>query len=67
MRGMTTVKKRNVGVLLGLLILCISNVCDADGFDSVRYGSDVPKALFGRKTEKLRCSSDGIITADGGL
>lgn len=51
MRGITTVKtKRNVGILVaGLLLFCISNVCDADGFDSVRCGSDVRKALLGRK------------------
>ena len=51
MRGTTTVKtKRNVGILMvGLLLLCISSVCDADGFDSVRCGSDVRQALLDRK------------------
>src|SRR5439155_27323600 len=30
------------------LLLCGSNICAADGFDSVRCGSDVGKALVGR-------------------
>jgi hypothetical protein len=42
--------KRNVVILVvGLLLLCISATCDADGFDSVRCGSDVRKALLGRR------------------
>ena len=32
-----------------LSLFCGSSVCDADGFDSVRCGSDVRKALLGRK------------------
>ena len=35
--------------MVGLLLLCLSSVCDADGFDSVRCGSDIRKALLGRK------------------
>jgi hypothetical protein len=31
-----------------LLLFCSSSICAADGFDSVRCGSDVPKALLGR-------------------
>ena len=31
-----------------LSLFCGSSVCDADGFDSVRCGSDVGKALLGR-------------------
>src|SRR5262245_59908591 len=42
--------KRNVIILLLILsLLCISNLCNADGFDSVRCGSDVQKALLGHK------------------
>ena len=35
--------------MLGLSLYCCSTVCDADGFDSVRCGTDVRKALIGRK------------------
>jgi hypothetical protein len=42
--------KQNILVLmLGLLLYCSSTVCDADGFDSVRCGTDVRKALIGHK------------------
>ena len=42
--------KRNVVVMIvALSLFCGSGVCDADGFDSVRCGSDVRKALLGRK------------------
>lgn len=34
--------------MLFLLLLCRSSICAADGFDSVRCGSDVRKALLGR-------------------
>ena len=34
--------------MLVLPLFCGSNICDADGFDSVQCGSDVPKALLGR-------------------
>ena len=33
---------------LVLPLFCGASICDADGFDSVRCGSDVPKALLGR-------------------
>ena len=36
-------------VMLVLSLFCTSTVCHADGFDSVRCGSDVRKALIGRK------------------
>jgi hypothetical protein len=35
--------------ILTLPVFCTSNICAADGFDSVRCGSDVRKALLGRK------------------
>ena len=35
--------------MLVVLLFCCGNVCGADGFDSVRCGSDVRKALIGRK------------------
>jgi hypothetical protein len=42
--------KRNILILmLVLLFFCTSNICNADGFDSVRCGSDVRKALLGRR------------------
>ena len=42
--------KRNVVIAMAVLTLfCSSSVCDADGFDSVRCGTDVRKALLGRK------------------
>jgi hypothetical protein len=34
--------------MLVLSLFCGSSICNADGFDSVRCGSDVPKALLGR-------------------
>jgi len=34
--------------MLLILLLCGSGICAADGFDSVRCGSDVGKALVGR-------------------
>jgi hypothetical protein len=34
--------------MLILPLFCGSNICDADGFDSVQCGSDVRKALLGR-------------------
>lgn len=40
--------------LLILSLLCKSNVCGADGFDSVRCGSDIPKALLGHKMSNER-------------
>ena len=42
--------KRNVVIIIvALSFFCGSSVCDADGFDSVRCGSDVRKALLCRK------------------
>jgi len=35
--------------VLILVLFCTSTICAADGFDSVRCGSDVRKALLGRK------------------
>src|SRR5438874_3412833 len=40
--------------MLVLLLFCTSNICYADGFDSVRCGSDVRKALLGRKMSNER-------------
>ena len=34
--------------MLVLALFCTSTICNADGFDSVRCGSDVGKALLGR-------------------
>ena len=34
--------------MLILPLFCGTSICDADGFDSVRCGSDVRKALLGR-------------------
>src|SRR5215208_1252481 len=33
--------------MLALLLFCGTGICDADGFDSVRCGADVRKALLG--------------------
>jgi hypothetical protein len=42
--------KRSLAMfMLVVPLLCSSSICDADGFDSVRCGSDVRKALIGRK------------------
>jgi hypothetical protein len=40
--------------VLVLLFFCISNIYGADGFESVRCGSDVRKAMVGRKTSNER-------------
>ena len=40
--------------MLGLFLLSSSTVCGADGFDSIRCGSDVRKALLGRKMSNER-------------
>jgi hypothetical protein len=39
---------------LVLPLFCGSSICDADGFDSVHCGSDVRKALLGRKMSNER-------------
>jgi len=42
--------KRTVAIfMLVVPLFCVSSACDADGFDSVRCGSDVEKALLGQK------------------
>ena len=40
--------------ILVLPLFCGSSICAADGFDSVRCGSDVRKALLGRKMSNER-------------
>jgi len=40
--------------MLVLPLFCGSSICDADGFDSVGCGSDVRKALLGRKMSNER-------------
>src|SRR6476660_3545340 len=42
-------KRSVVIIIVALSLFCGSSVCDADGFDSVRCGSDVRKAFLGRK------------------
>jgi len=39
-----------------LPLFCMSSNCDADGFDSVRCGSDVRDALLGRKMSNQKVS-----------
>ena len=41
-------------LMLVLPLFCGSSICAADGFDSVRCGSDVRKALLGRKMSNER-------------
>jgi len=41
---------------LFLPLFCMSSNCDADGFDSVRCGSDVRDALLGRKMSNQKVS-----------
>jgi hypothetical protein len=40
--------------MLVLPVFCGTSICDADGFDSVRCGSDVRKALLGRTMRNER-------------
>ncbi len=40
--------------ILVLPLFCGTSICDADGFDSVRCGSDVRNALLGRTTQNER-------------
>ncbi|HWY40211.1 MAG TPA: hypothetical protein VNX27_05395 [Chthoniobacterales bacterium] len=48
-------RRKNVAILLlVLLLLCVSSIFGADGFESVRCGSDIRKALIGRKTSNER-------------
>src|SRR5947208_12386968 len=50
--------KKTKGILAILILVvplfCTSSVCDADGFDSVRCGSDIRTALVGRKMSNER-------------
>ncbi|HJY54031.1 MAG TPA: hypothetical protein VKD89_08410 [Candidatus Udaeobacter sp.] len=41
-------KTKGIVATFILMFFCTSSICDADGFDSVRCGSDVRKALLGR-------------------
>ena len=43
-------KKTFAASILVLPFFCLSSVCGADGFESVRCGGDVRKAMVGRKT-----------------
>src|SRR5438067_7086572 len=44
-------KRKIVAVLIpALLLVCLSTSIAGDGFESVSFGSDVVKALIGRKT-----------------
>ena len=45
--------------MLVLPVFCISSIYGADGFESVRCGSDVRKALLGRKT-----SNEGVVVIE---
>ena len=38
-----------LALMLVALLACSSSVCGAEGFDSIRCGSDITKALLGRK------------------
>ena len=40
-------KTKGIVATFILMFFCTSSICDADGFDSVRCGSDVRKALLG--------------------
>jgi hypothetical protein len=47
--------RRRVAIfMLGVPLFCGSSICNADGFDSVRCGSDVRKALLGRRMSNER-------------
>jgi hypothetical protein len=47
--------KRPVAMfMLAVPLFCSSKICDADGFDSVRCGSDIRKALLGRTMSNER-------------
>lgn len=48
-------RRKTVAILaLVLPLFCVSSVYAGDGFDSVRCGSDIRKALTGRKTSNER-------------
>ena len=48
MESLTKIKRIIAIFMLVLPLFSTSSICDADGFDSVRCGSDVRKALLGR-------------------
>jgi hypothetical protein len=52
-------RKNFATFMLVLPLFCISSIYGADGFESVRCGSDVRKALLGRKT-----SNDTIVVLE---
>jgi hypothetical protein len=43
-------------LVLVLPLFCTSSICKGDGFDSVRCGSDIRKALLGRKMSNEKVS-----------
>src|SRR5216684_8699230 len=43
-------KKLFATFTLVIPLFCISSIYGADGFESVRCGGDIPKAMIGRKT-----------------
>lgn len=51
-------KTKGIGPIFILLLplFCMNTICDADGFDSVRCGTDVREALLGRKMPNERVS-----------
>jgi hypothetical protein len=56
MQSLTKMKPMVAIFMLVLPLFCMSNICDADGFDSVRCGSDVRKALLGCKMSNEKVS-----------
>src|SRR5438046_4279587 len=54
-------KAKGIFAIFMLVLPCFgaSSICDADGFDSVRCGSDVRKALLGRTM-----SNETIVTIE---
>ena len=56
MECLTKMKAILASFTLFLPLFCISSNCGADGFDSVRGGSDVREALLGRKMSNQKVS-----------
>src|SRR5438093_2576391 len=56
MKCLSKMKAIVVTFTLVLPLFCMSSNCDADGFDSVRCGSDVRDALLGRKMSNQKVS-----------
>jgi hypothetical protein len=56
MECLTKMKAIVATFTLVLPLFCMSSNCDADGFDSVRCGSDVGEALLGRKMSNEKVS-----------